>query len=161
MHNAGVLSGPAVTPVNVVAPYLLTALLSSPARHVYISSSMHRGGHIELDRLDWDGAKATGRYSDSKLLVTTLALGVARRLAPDVLANAVDPGWVPTKMGGSGATDDFDLGHQTQERLATDPGLTVSGGYWFHGRQQDPLPASKNPKVQDQLLEALALATGV
>jgi len=68
---------------------------------------------------------------------------------------------VPTKMGGAGAPDDFDLGHQTQERLATDPGFTVSGGYWFHGRQQEPHPAARNPEVQNELLEVLAAATGV
>jgi len=161
IHNAGVLSGQAVIPVNVVAPYLLTVLLRTPTRHVYLSSGMHRGGRVELDRLDWNGDRAAGSYSDSKLLVTTLALGVARRLAPQVLANAVDPGWVPTKMGGAGAPDDFDLGHQTQERLATDPGFTVSGGYWFHGRQQKPYPPARNPEVQNELLEALAAATGV
>lgn len=161
IHNAGVYSGAAVIPVNVVAPYLFTALFRTPTRHVYLSSGMHRGGHADLGRLDWDGERPSGSYSDSKLLVTTLALGVARRWAPTVLANAVDPGWVPTKMGGGGATDDFDLGHQTQERLVTDHGLTVTGGYWFHEQQQQPHPSSQDPKVQDQLLDALAGATGI
>ncbi|ARC58606.1 3-oxoacyl-[acyl-carrier-protein] reductase FabG [Frondihabitans sp. 762G35] len=161
IHNAGVYSGPDVIPVNIVAPYLLTALLRTPTRHVYLSSGMHRGGHIDLGRLDWDGNKPSGSYSDSKLLVTTLALGIARRWAPAVLANAVDPGWVPTKMGGAGATDDFDLGHRTQERLVTDQGLTVTGGYWFHGQQQQPHPSAQDPDVQDQLLDALAGATGI
>ena len=52
-----------------------------------------------------------------QLLVTTLAMAVAR-LWPNVLSNAVDPGWVPTKMGGAGAPDDLGLGHLTQEWLA-------------------------------------------
>ena len=30
--------------VNVLAPYLLTALIDPPARLVYLSSGMHRGG---------------------------------------------------------------------------------------------------------------------
>jgi NAD(P)-dependent dehydrogenase (short-subunit alcohol dehydrogenase family) len=161
VHNAGVFSGPAVIPVNVVAPYLLTALLRTPTRHVYLSSGLHSGGRVDLEQLDWDGARATGSYSDSKLLVTALALGVARRLGPGVLANAVNPGWVPTKMGGASATDDFDLGHETQERLATDQSLTATGGYWFHGEQQQPHAAAQDPAVQDQLFEALAAATGV
>jgi NAD(P)-dependent dehydrogenase (short-subunit alcohol dehydrogenase family) len=161
IHNAGVYSGASVIPVNVVAPYLFTALLRTPTRHVYLSSGMHRGGRIDLDRLDWDGHKVTGSYSDSKLLVTALALGVARRWAPDVLANAVNPGWVATKMGGAGAPDDFDLGHETQDRLATDQGVTVSGGYWFHGQQQEPHPAARDATIQDNLLDALAEATGV
>jgi NAD(P)-dependent dehydrogenase (short-subunit alcohol dehydrogenase family) len=161
IHNAGVYSGAAVIPVNVVAPYLFTALLRSPTRHVYLSSGMHRGGRIALDRIDWSGDIAAGSYSDSKLLVTTLALGIARRWAPDVASNAVDPGWVPTKMGGAGATDDFDLGHRTQERLATDAALTVTGGYWFHEQQQDPHASARDEKVQAEAFKALAEATGV
>src|SRR6478609_4129635 len=42
IHNAGVVNGRAVLPVNVVAPYLLTALISRPHRLVYLSSGMHR-----------------------------------------------------------------------------------------------------------------------
>src|SRR3954465_14128651 len=44
------------------------------------------------------------------------------RLWPDVYGNAVDPGWVPTRMGGSGAPDDLRLGHLTQEWLGTPGG---------------------------------------
>lgn len=97
IHNAGVWSGPAVMPVNVVAPYLLTALVPGPSRLVYLSSGSHFGGHRAVDRTIWAGAGA-GSYGDSKLFVTTLAAAVAR-LRPDVLSNAVDPGWVPTLDG--------------------------------------------------------------
>ena len=85
-------------PVNIVAPYLLTALIHRPHRLVYLSSSEHRSGRPTLDG-STGPASATGSYPDSKLFVTTLAAAVAR-LWPDVLSNAVDPGWVPTKMGG-------------------------------------------------------------
>ena len=44
IHNAGVYAGPHVLPVNVVAPYLLTALIDRPQRLVYLSSSEHRSG---------------------------------------------------------------------------------------------------------------------
>src|SRR3712207_3598165 len=98
VHNAGVYTGAAILPVNVVAPYLLTALMVRPHRLVYLSSGMHRGGRPDLGGMDWSGRTRTGSYSDSKLFVTTLAVAVAR-LLPDVLSNAVDPGWVPTKMG--------------------------------------------------------------
>ncbi|WP_439689597.1 SDR family NAD(P)-dependent oxidoreductase [Curtobacterium sp. SP.BCp] len=160
VHNAGVLSGPAVVPVNVVAPYLFTALLGSPTRHVYLSSGMHRGGTARLAGVDWSGTSATTSYSDSKLFVTTLSAAVAA-LWPGVQANAVDPGWVPTKMGGAGASDDLELGHRTQERLISDPAATSSGGYWFHDRQQDPHPAVLDAGFQDELLRALEDATGV
>lgn len=160
IHNAGVLSGRQVMPVNIVAPYLLTALIDRPQRLVYLSSGMHHGGRAEVTGLDWSGRRATGSYSDSKLLVTTLALAVAR-IWPDVSSNAVDPGWVPTKMGGPGAPDDLRLGHLTQEWLATsdDPEARSSGGYWYHQRLRTPHPAARNEDFQDGLLDALARFT--
>ena len=100
--------------------------------------------------MDWSGQSATASYSDSKLLVTTLAIAVAR-LGPDVHSNAVDPGWVPTKMGGPGAPDDLRLGHLTQEWLATsdEPEARTSGRYWFHKRRRSPHPAALDPRFQD------------
>lgn len=161
IHNAGVLSGPQLPIVNVVAPYLLTALLRRPQRLVYLSSSMHTGGRASLTGLDWTGRYSTGSYSDSKLFVTTLAMGVAR-LWPDVLSNAVDPGWVPTKMGGANAPDDLRLGHLTQEWLATsnDPEALTSGGYWYHQKLRKPHSAVHDTKFQDLLLAELARVTG-
>lgn len=162
IHNAGVYSGPAVIPVNVVAPYLLTASLPRPVRLVYLSSGMHRGGRSDLSAVDWTGSRASASYSDSKLFATALALAVARRW-PDVLSNAVDPGWVPTRMGGPSAPDDLTLGHLTQEWLATsdDPKALVSGGYWHHQRLSEPHPSARDPRFQDGLLDALAVHTGV
>lgn len=160
IHNAGVLAGPQVLPVNVVAPYLLTALIHRPKRLVYLSSGMHRGGRASLSGMDWSGDRATGSYSDSKLFVTTLAIAVAR-IWTDVLSNAVDPGWVPTKMGGSGAPDDLRLGHLTQEWLATsdDPEARTSGGYWHHHRRVDPAPGVHDESFQDELIGDLARFT--
>ena len=161
IHNAGVISGPHVLPVNVVAPYLLTALIHRPQRLVYLSSGMHRGGRASLTGMDWSGHRATGSYSDSKLFVTALAAAVAR-IWTDVLSNAVDPGWVPTKMGGPGAPDDLRLGHLTQEWLVTsdDPEARTSGGYWHHQRRIEPHPSVRDRRFQDQLLEELARFTG-
>jgi NAD(P)-dependent dehydrogenase (short-subunit alcohol dehydrogenase family) len=161
IHNAGVMRGPHVLGVNVVAPFLLTALIRSPRRLVYLSSDMHHGGRPDVAGLDWSGRRATGSYSDSKLLVTTLAFAVAR-LWPQVCSNAVDPGWVPTRMGGPGAPDDLRLGHLTQERLAAgdDPEARTSGGYWHHQERRSPHPAVLDPRFQDELLAALAHFTG-
>jgi NAD(P)-dependent dehydrogenase (short-subunit alcohol dehydrogenase family) len=157
IHNAGVISGPHVLPVNVVAPYLLTALIERPGRLIYLSSSMHRSGRARLTGMDLSGQRTTGSYSDSKLFVTTLAIAVAR-IWPDVLSNAVDPGWVPTKMGGPGALDDLRLGHLTQEWLATsdEAEARTSGGYWHHQRRAKPAPAVNDQRFQDELLETLA-----
>jgi NAD(P)-dependent dehydrogenase (short-subunit alcohol dehydrogenase family) len=160
IHNAGVYTGRHVLPVNVVAPYLLTALIDRPQRLVYLSSGMHRSGRPSLTGMDWSGHRRTGSYSDSKLFVTTLAAAVARIWA-EVLSNAVDPGWVPTKMGGPGAPDDLRLGHLTQEWLATseDPEARTSGGYWHHQRRTEPHRSVGDRRFQDQLLEGLARFT--
>jgi NAD(P)-dependent dehydrogenase (short-subunit alcohol dehydrogenase family) len=161
IHNAGVYSGPQVLPVNIAAPYLLTALIRRPKRLIYLSSGMHTGGRTTLSGMDWTGRTSTGSYSDSKLFVTTLSAAVAR-IWPDVLSNSVDPGWVPTKMGGHNAPDDLRLGHLTQEWLATsnDPEALTSGGYWHHQRRVKPHPAVHDTKFQAQLLDELARATG-
>jgi NAD(P)-dependent dehydrogenase (short-subunit alcohol dehydrogenase family) len=162
IHNAGILTGRYILPVNIVAPYLLTALIDRPRRLVYLSSDMHYGGRADVAGVDWSGHRATGSYSDSKLFVATLAVAVAR-IWPDVYSNAVDPGWVPTKMGGAGAPDNLRLGHLTQEWLATsdEPEARSSGGYWFHQQLRTPHPAVRNPHFQDDLLDALARFTGV
>lgn len=54
IHNAGVIDGPTLLPVNVVAPYMLTVLIRA-SRLVYLSSSMHRGGHPDLTGRDGTG----------------------------------------------------------------------------------------------------------
>jgi NAD(P)-dependent dehydrogenase (short-subunit alcohol dehydrogenase family) len=159
IHNAGVYTGPPVMPVNIVGPYLLTALIDRPQRLVYLSSSDHYSGQPSLNDVDWSGRRV-GSYPDSKLFVTTLAAAVAR-LWPDVFSNAVDPGWVPTRMGGPGAPDDLRLGHLTQEWLATsdDPDARTSGGYWHHQRRTEPHPAVLDPQFQHRLLDELARFT--
>lgn len=158
IHNAGVGDGSPsslLVEVNLVAPYLLTALMDRPARLIYLSSSMHRSGSTQLQGL-------TGRtsYSDSKLWLTALALGVARRWEGTV-SHAVDPGWVPTRMGGRHATDDLEAGHQTQAWLATasetDP---LTGGYWYHRRTQQPHAAAQDVRFQAEVIAALESHTG-
>jgi len=162
IHNAGVISGSAVAPVNVVAPYLLTALLPGTPRSIWLSSGMHRGGRARLRDVDWRGTGRAGlSYSDSKLLLTTLAMAVAR-LRPGAPSNAVDPGWVPTRMGGAGAPDDLEMGHQTQVWLATsdDPEALTTGGYWHHRQRSEPHRSVHDEAFQDELLAALAAETG-
>jgi NAD(P)-dependent dehydrogenase (short-subunit alcohol dehydrogenase family) len=162
IHNAGIYTGRQIMPVNVVAPYLLTALIHRPQRLVYLSSGSHFGGRSDVAGVDWSGQRKTGSYSDSKLFVTTLAAAVAR-IWPDVYSNAVDPGWVPTKMGGPGAPDDLRLGHLTQEWLTTSDETEArsSGGYWFHQQLRATHPAVRDHRFQDMLLDALARFTDV
>jgi len=61
IHNASVSTGPTVLPVNVGAPYLLTALIHRPQRLVYLSSDMHPGGRYDLAGMDWSGAREPAR----------------------------------------------------------------------------------------------------
>lgn len=174
IHNAGAYSTkgrsptaeghPTIIAVNTLAPYLLTALMERPRRLVYLSSGMHRGGSSSLRDIDWSERRwnSSQAYSDSKLYLTTLASAVARRW-PDVLSNAVDPGWVATKMGGASAPDDFEEGYLTQTWLAVsdDPEATVSGRYWHHRRPQSPAKEVEDSGFQDQLSAKLAEMTGV
>ncbi|MDJ0275719.1 SDR family NAD(P)-dependent oxidoreductase [Sphingomonas sp. 2R-10] len=174
IHNAGLYSVPerGSTPeghatllaVNTLAPYILTALIERPDRLVYLSSGLHRGGEGSLDDLDWttrpwDTARA---YAESKLHLLALALAIAQDW-PDVRSNAVDPGWVQTRMGGASAPVDLDTGARTQSWLAgsDDPAALTSGGYWHHQRRQEPAAEATDVRFQDALLARLAALTGV
>lgn len=157
IHNAGVVSGPSLLAVNVVASFVLTAQMQRPDRLIYLSSSMHHGGRADLAGVDWSGGRETRSYSDSKLFVTALAAAVAR-LWPEVSAHSVDPGWVPTRMGGPGASDDLRLGHLTQAWLAAgnSPEALTRGRYWYHQQTQTPHPAVHDEYFQSALLNSLA-----
>lgn len=173
IHNAGVYLDPRrvetpdghsrVLAVNVLAPYLLTCLIHRPGRLVFVTSAAHRGAAPALEDADWtsrpwDGVRA---YAESKLLLTTLAFAVARHW-PDVLSNAVHPGWVPTRMGGPEAPHDLGLGHVTQAWLAVsdDPAARTSGGYWFHQRPARPAPVALDEEFQERVLAELGRLSG-
>ena len=173
IHNAGVyrvpqrvetVDGLSLTfAVNVLAPYLLTALLEPADRLVYLTSGMLSGGDASLDDAQWTRRRWNWMqaYSDSKLFDTMLAFAVAR-LRPGVRSNAVNPGWVPTRMGGAGAPDDLELGAGTQVWLAAgdDPATDVTGRY-FHHRRSSPVPAvAEREPAQDALLAYCADLTG-
>ncbi|HSE25350.1 MAG TPA: SDR family NAD(P)-dependent oxidoreductase [Pyrinomonadaceae bacterium] len=149
IHNAGVyqVSAEEIFTVNTLAPYILTCLIEIPKRLIYVSSGMHLQGHSKLDSFKTEISRIT--YSDSKLHVLMLCMAVARKW-PQVYANALDPGWVPTKMGGQGAPDDLRKGYETQVWLAVsnDEKAKVSGRH-FHHREE----SSYNPEADDVLLQ--------
>jgi len=174
IHNAGIYEAPArgSTPeghavtlaVNTLAPYLLTALMERPRRLIYLSSGLHRGGDGSLDDIDWTERRwdAGRAYAESKLYVTALAFALARRW-PEVVSNAVDPGWVRTKMGGASAPVDIATGAQTQAWLAgsDETAAKVSGRYWHHMRQDEPAEAAMDTGFQDRLVAGLQELTAV
>jgi NAD(P)-dependent dehydrogenase (short-subunit alcohol dehydrogenase family) len=150
--------------INTLAPYILSALIRKPRRLVYLSSGLHRSGDASLKDLNWTERPWNGlnAYSDSKLHDAILAFAVARKW-PAVLSNALEPGWVATKMGGASAPDDLDAGAETQVWLATsdDAQAAVSGQYFYHQKRRDSHPATRDEKVQDRLLAECARISGI
>jgi NAD(P)-dependent dehydrogenase (short-subunit alcohol dehydrogenase family) len=155
---------PHVFAVNTLAPYVLTALIHKPKRLVYLSSVLHQSGDATLKDLVWESRPWRGQqaYSDTKLHDVLLAFAIARRW-PSVLSNALEPGWVPTKMGGPSASDDLDAAHRTQVWLAVsdDKAAKVTGKYFYHMRLRTPNPAAHDTQIQDSLIDACARLSGV
>lgn len=149
--------------INTLAPYVLTALVPA-SRLVYMSSGMHQGGRPSLDDPQWTARRWSGSsaYSDTKLQDIWLAFGIARRY-PQVLSNAVNPGWVATKMGGAGAPDDLVAGAETQAWLAVsdEAAARKSGAYFHHKREVAVLPEARDAGLQDELLALCAKLSAV
>jgi NAD(P)-dependent dehydrogenase (short-subunit alcohol dehydrogenase family) len=174
IHNAAVgyreghhLTGdglPHVFAINTLSAYILTALITRPKRLVYLSSGMHHHADANLGDILWKQCRWNGStaYAESKLHDVMLAFAVARRW-PDVLSNALEPGWVPTKMGGAGAPDDMDQAHLTQAWLAgsDEPEAMVSGRYFYHLRRLAPNQQADDPELQDRLVAICAELSGV
>jgi len=162
IHNAGVYraSGEVIVNVNTLAPYILTSLVTPPKRLIYLSSGLHSGGQAKLKELETDPDEIS--YSDSKLHVLLLSMAVAR-LWPTVYSNGVNPGWVPTKMGGAGAPDDLQQGYQTQCWLASsdDAAAKVSSKYFFHQQQKHFNRTAADEVLQDKFLALCEKITGV
>jgi NAD(P)-dependent dehydrogenase (short-subunit alcohol dehydrogenase family) len=175
IHNAGVGGGTServvtvdglerIFQINALAPYMLTAIMERPARLVYLTSGLHERGVADLADLQfvrrrWDADQA---YSASKLYNVVLALAVSRHW-PGTLTNAVDPGWVKTRMGGPYAPDPLPLGADTQIWLATsnEPAALVTGRYWKRRRQLVVNPVAKDEALQERFLQICASLSDV
>jgi len=174
VHNAGV-GGAAerhrtadgyerIFAVNVLGPYVLTALMPVPSRLIYLTSGLESVGRVNLDDLQWERRAWNGMqaYSDSKLYDVLLAFAVARRY-PQVRSNAVDPGWIKTKLGGGGATDELPIGARTQVWLAAsdDSDAAVSGRYFKWQQELRANPEAYDVQLPEALLAACATLTDV
>ncbi len=150
--------------VNSLAPYILTCLINKPKRLVYISSGLHRSGDASLIDLPWDTRSWAGSsaYADTKLHNVILAFAVARKWK-NVLSNALEPGWVATKMGGPGAPDSLEEGPATQVWLAVseEKEALVSGKYFYHKKLRSSLPAAADTAVQEKYISECARLSGV
>lgn len=162
IHNAGVYNATPneIFAINTLAPYVLTCLIQRPERLIYLSSGMHMQGHAKLD--SFKSGVSRINYSDSKLHVVMLAKAVSRRW-PDVYANALDPGWVPTKMGGPGAPDSLESGYETQVWLAVsdDPEVKVSGRYFHHKNEAQANPEADDLELQERFVSVCEEITGI
>ncbi|CAK7245873.1 MAG: hypothetical protein STHCBS139747_007478 [Sporothrix thermara] len=168
IHNAGVRRGqdnavsrdtgyPRLFVTNTLAPYVLTALMPLPTRLVFVSSGLHYGGQPRLDTMP-RGVK----YGDSKLHNVMLAKYFARH-GVDAAA-AVDPGWVPTKLGGRSAPDSIDDSARTYMMVALGTGAAktaASGAYFANSREVSPQAVASDEAQQDALVAKLAELSGV
>ncbi len=162
IHNAGVYraSNSLILAVNTLAPYILTCLIQKPERLIYMSSGMHLHGNAGVEHFSQNTKNYS--YSDSKLHVVILAMAVAR-IHKNIFSNSVNPGWVPTKMGGPGAPDDLNKGAETQAWLAVsnDDKAKVSGRYFHHKKEAHYKAEATNIAAQDKLLAACEEISGI
>ncbi|MDA8098910.1 MAG: SDR family NAD(P)-dependent oxidoreductase [Nitrospiraceae bacterium] len=163
-HNSRTVDGlPEIFAVNSLAPYILTCLIRRPKRLVYTSSGLHRGGDGALrDLASGEAEKVASNYADTKLHMVILAFAVARKW-PEVLSNAMEPGWAATKMGGAGAPVSVEDGSRTQVWLAVsrDREALVSGRYFHHLRPGSFHPAAADPAVQEKYLSLCGRLSGI
>jgi NAD(P)-dependent dehydrogenase (short-subunit alcohol dehydrogenase family) len=174
IHNAGVyhvslssrtIDGlPEIFAANSLAPYILTCLIRRPKRLIYTSSGLHRSGDGSLKDLTRSRRpeEISSTYADTKLHIVLLAFAVARKW-PDVLSNAMEPGWAATKMGGPGAPVSIEEGSRTQVWLAVsqDKEALVSGRYFYHQQPRSFHPAAADSAVQEKYLSECARLSGV
>jgi NAD(P)-dependent dehydrogenase (short-subunit alcohol dehydrogenase family) len=159
IHNAGVYQSSLqeIFTVNVLAPYILTALIEKPKRLIYIGSNMHPQGSIDIEHLS---IKKGADYSTSKLMLLMLALIVSKKYK-DVLVNTVDPGWVKTKMANYDAPDSLLDGSQTQVWLASANDITFSGKYFYHLKGLDYSSKADDINMQEMLIQKYEQITGI
>lgn len=174
IHNAAIYQEPkrnitkdgiaTIFMINSLAPYMLTGLIAKPKRLIYISSGLHQSADHETDDYEFKNREwsAMAAYSESKFHDALLAFYIARKF-PAVNSNALEPGWVPTKMGGPSAPDDLGQGADTQVWLAAsdETAAKVTGEYFYHKKLREVAGAARDEKIQNRFVEYCAKISGV
>jgi NAD(P)-dependent dehydrogenase (short-subunit alcohol dehydrogenase family) len=167
--------------VNLVAPFVLTALLleplreSAPARVINLSSREHRRGSIDPDDLEFRTRRysASAAYSQSKLGVILFSAELSRRLSgAGVTVNAIHPGLTDTNFGRRGGilslgwtlkkpwaiTPDQAAGNLLY--LATSPEVAgITGAYFEQQRRVRPKPLAEDLVLATRLWDQLERLT--
>ena len=84
-----------------------------------------------------EGLEGPAPYCASKVALNALTVKLAQELRGDIKVNSVCPGWVRTRMGGTGADLAVEESVDTILWLATLPASGPSGGFF---RDREPIP---------------------
>lgn len=84
-----------------------------------------------------DGVAGPGAYGLAKAALNALTVSAARSLPKSVKVNSMCPGWVRTRMGGTGASRSPQEGADTAVWLATLPDSGPTGGFFRDRKQID------------------------
>ncbi|CAI7592377.1 unnamed protein product [Penicillium viridicatum] len=159
--NAGLLYGPfRKTEIGVPA-------MPFPKRLIFIASILHKEAKTDLKDIFWleRGEKEFQdfpAYCDSKFHVMLLANAVAKRFK-GTSVTSVHPGYVATKLGGSGATDKMEDGIKTYIMLAEgDYDQSLTGVYFVPNKEiGEPLPETTQEDLQETVVKACEDITGI
>src|SRR5215217_6648322 len=140
--------------VNFLSAFLLTEGLRpalAGGRVVHVSSGVHSSGAVDLEQPD--APRFASPYAQSKIALVMLAREQGERWRGDVAVNACSPGWIATKMGGSGGRG-LAEGADTPVWLVTDPALRgTTGGYFYERREEEPNPQVEDAAARRRLVE--------
>lgn len=138
VNNAGVLhEKPLLELTNAEIAESVAVHLTSPIRLVraFVPGMVERGyGRVVNVSSGWgsfaEGLGGPGDYGVTKAALNALTVRLAKELPAVVKVNATCPGWVRTRMGGTGATRTPEEGADTAVWLATLPDDGPSGGFF-------------------------------